>query len=157
MYDDRRHQHSRTPAPQCPGMPYQGTGTLNCYQITSVFSLRFHGEAHKAPQRNLFRITRPTRPLGTNLYSPILVGLIYLIDPSAYSKAHPNGPDSGTLNLSNTLDDLGILVHPHTQGDTQHLSHLIGQCTQHLTSLHPGRKYTAKYITPTVTFKQHIQ
>ena len=134
-YDDRRHRHSRTPARQCPEMPYQVTGTFNCYHTTSVFSQRFHGGAHKAPQRNPVTITRPIRPLGTDLYSLVMVRLTYLIDPSAYSKAHPNAPDSGTLILSNTLDDLGILVHPHTQGDIQHHSHLIGQCTQHLTSL----------------------
>ena len=82
-----------------------------------MFPLKIHGEAHRAPQRSPFVITRPTRPLGTYLYSLVLGRLIYLIDPSADSTAHPNGPDFGTLNLSSTLDDLGILVHPHTQDD----------------------------------------
>ena len=156
-YDDRRHRHSCTPVPQCLGVPYHVTGTFNCYHINIRFFPKIPRGAHRAPQRNPVKITRPTRPLGTDLYSPVLVRLTYLIDPSADSKAHPNGPDSRTLNLSNTLDDLGILVQPHTQGDTQHHSHLIGQYTQHLTSLHPGRKYIAKYITPIVTFKKHTQ
>jgi hypothetical protein len=126
----------------------------------NFYSLRVKVGAHIAPQRNSIVATRVTRLVGTTHHPLVLAHLTDFTDHGTHFAAHPNGPNSGTLNFfSASPNDLWQPDNLQVSKRSDHLPRVHDWSNTGLTlqlySPKPLAKFTAKYITLSASFKQY--